>query len=119
MAGNPPTQPRKQAQEDKTITEEIMEMLEQNGTVEPKTRDKLLLKAVKELIQKVDNLQSLDDRVERLEHRNLIALFLEHPVYFSLVTFTVFVILNIIAHSVSVWSITVAILKFLGFPTPT
>jgi hypothetical protein len=109
-----PTQPK-----EPTITEEIMEMLEQNGSIDRSVKDRLMLKAIGEILRKIDQLKSLNDRIERLEKRNIATLFLEHPIQVSVTVFIIFIVFNLIAHSVSVWAVTSAILQWLGFPTPT
>lgn len=101
-----------------SITEEIMDMLEANGNVDRALKDRLMLKAIGEILRKVEQLKSLDARVCELERRNIATVFIKHPIPTIVSVFIVFVVLNTIAHSISIVAITAAILKWLGFPVP-
>jgi hypothetical protein len=101
-----------------SITEEIVDMLEANGNVDRALKDRLMLKAIGEILRKIEQLKSLEGRVVELEHRNIATIFIKHPIPTIVSVFVMFVILNTIAHSISIVSWTSAILKWLGFPVP-
>jgi len=105
------TQPRKP-----TITEEIMEMLEANGNIDRALKDRLMLKSIREVLMRLDEIDGIKKDVEELKKRNIATVFINHPIASVLSTFLVFIVLNTIAHSISIWSLTMAIAKFLGFP---
>jgi hypothetical protein len=100
------------------ITEEIMEMLEQNGNIDRIVRDRLMLKAIGEILRKINVVDGLEKRLSRLEKRNIATLFLEHPIQVTVTVFVIFIIFNLLAHSISLWTLTSTILQWLGFPTP-
>jgi hypothetical protein len=101
------------------ITEEIMEMLEENGNIDRALKDRLMLKAMGEILRKIEKFEAFEARICQLEKRNIATAFINHPISTIISVFLTFVILNTIAHSISIWSITMALLKFLGFPVPS
>lgn len=101
-----------------SITERIVDMLAQNGNIDKTAKDKLLFEAIKEILHKLDDLDGLKKEVDELKKRNIATVFINHPIQSSVVTFIIFIVLNTIAHSISISAWTNAILQWLGFPVP-
>jgi hypothetical protein len=115
--GEIPTKPRK-VSEETNILNEITEMLEANGEMDQETRDHLMLRVMKEVIRRMSCLGEVDERITVLERRNIATAFIQHPITMILLTFTIFLVLNMIAHSFSVVTLLGAILRALGIPVP-
>lgn len=69
-----------------SIVDQISAILEENGTVTEKTRNRLLLMAVREILEKVEQIDSLDasskaqdKRIEVLERKSIILWAEKHP----------------------------------------
>lgn len=136
--GEIPTKPRKPEEPD--ILDQIVVMLEENGKVEQKTRDNLLLKALMEVIRRVRCIDDIyekidlveknsDERMDRfeksaggrmdvLERRNIATMFIRHPYVMIALTILLFIFLNLLAHSFSINTLLIIILNALGIPIP-
>lgn len=99
-----------------TILDEIVEMLDQNGSITRDMKDRLMLKSLAEVIRMVEPIKALDKRVCTLEKRNIATMFIEHPLPMASGVFAIFIVLNLIAHSFPVETLFKAILKILGIP---
>lgn len=99
-----------------TILDEIMEMLDQNGSISREMKDRLMLKSIAEVIRMVEPIKTIDKRVCTLEKRNIATAFIDHPIPVSAGVFVIFIILNLIAHSFPIETLFRALLKLLGIP---
>lgn len=98
------------------IMDKLLTMLESNGNVPPETSRRLQIEALIEILRRVKVLPSLEERVEILEHKNLITIVEKHPKLSVSVIFAAFVVLNFIAHSITPNEWVTALGKALGIP---
>jgi hypothetical protein len=108
----------KQPTKESSITEEIIEMLKENGNMNRETRDRLMLSAIAELLRRTEGIVKIKEQVEILENRNIVSLFINHPLKSIAVLFIVFALLNLIVESIPVSTLARYFIQLLGFPAP-
>lgn len=96
----------------KTIYDDITDLLNGNGELDPEVRGRYTLIALREIGRDLKGLKKLEEKVEDLERKSIILFLQRHPTSSAIIVIAIFVLLN--AWFVSEFRQT--ILQLLGLP---
>ena len=91
---------------DTDILDELLELLEGNGGIDTKTRDRILVKSLIEVVR----------RTRKIERESVVGYFRRNPVKIILLVAGSFVLLHEFATYIPLGLLVVAFLKALGVP---